>query len=180
MMIRRLLSVVAALALLGGVSACSNMSASESAEPVEWIDEFDPSRPTQNVSYEADPHVVTVSQIVPPKAGESEGSAVVYIPPLSTEAGHRFTISSVSNGKSGGTSVVELCGFDFSQAMATDGNCSGLQYSGGSGGEYKGSHVRVDGLHRGSHTLQIRYSDSSDLKFHDTRYINFEIPPLHR
>lgn len=177
-MIRRLLSVVGAMALLVGVSACS--SASESTEPVEWIEEFDPSRPTQRVYYEADPYVVTVSQITPPKAGESEGSAVVYVPPLETEAGDRFKISSVTNDHPGGTSVVDLCGFDFSEALASDGNCKGLQYSGGDGGEYKGSHVRVDGLMRGEHTLQIAYSDSSDFKFHDLRYVNFEIPPLQR
>lgn len=177
---RRVVALVGAVALLVGVSACSNMSAPESAESVEWLEQYDPNRPTQHVYYEADPDVVTVSQITPPKAGESEGSAVVYIPPLSTEAGDRFTISSVTNGRSGGTSVVRLCGFDLSEMLSGNENCKGVHYSRGGDGEHNGSHVRVDGLQRGEHTLEIAYRDSSDLTFYDPHYVTFEIPPLHR
>ncbi len=184
MMWRRLLGVVSAVVLLGGLSACSNMSAPESAESVEWSELYDPDRPTQYVYYEAEPDTVTVSQITPPKAGESDGSAVVYIPPLDTELGDSFTISSISTHRittpNGGTTVVKLCAFTLSEERPRNENCKGVHYSKGADGKHNGSHVRVDGLMRGEHRLEIGYHDSSDLNFYDRRYVTFESPPLHR
>ena len=146
-------SAVVAMAIMALTSGCST----DTALP-------------RDVYHEVNPELATISQVVPPKAAESEGSAVVYVPPALADV-IRVEIASLGAD----AARVKLCEFEPASLLPRDGNCSGVHYA--SPGLH---HVRVDGLLRGEHTLEVSYFDSDGLVPSQTQTVEFEVPPLQR
>ncbi|MFT4156735.1 MAG: hypothetical protein QM630_02230 [Microbacterium sp.] len=165
---------VFALALLVAVAwVVAEAPAATAADTTEYTEEYLPGRTDPVYVYaEADKETVTVSQAVRPRAGTSDGSAVVYLPPL----GDSVTISDVTDGGVGTT----LCSLDTAGGLSglSEGACSWVQSSLTSDMEFDGAHVRVDGLASGSHTFLV--STRTSASTFNVQRVTFEIPGVSR
>lgn len=165
---------VFALTLLAAVAwVVAEAPAATAADTREYTEEYVPGRADPAYVYaEEDKETVTVSQAVRPRAGTSDGSAVVYLPPL----GDSVRISDVTDGGVGTT----LCRLDTAGTLSglSDGACSWVQSSMTSDMEFNGAHVRVDGLASGSHTLVV--STRTSATTFNVQRVTFEIPGVSR
>ncbi|WOF22584.1 hypothetical protein N8K70_14470 [Microbacterium betulae] len=161
-------AVFALTLLVAAAWVVAEAPAATAADTTEYTEEYVPGRTDPVYVYaEEDKETVTVSQAVRPRAGTSDGSAVVYLPPL----GDSVTISDVTDGGVGTT----LCRLDTAGKLSglNDGACSWVQASSTSG-----AHVRVDGLASGSHTFLV--STRTSPSTYNVQRVTFEIPGVSR